>query len=191
MTIPTAGKVRIIGGQWRSRVLRFSASSELRPTPDRIRETLFNWLAFDITGAYCLDLFAGSGALGFEALSRGAAFVAMVEQSPPVVASLRENAQLLGAVDKVAIYSAAIPQWQLPPMPHKFDIVFLDPPFHHNWLPICWQWLEDQQCLAADALVYVEAERELSPPPIPADWCLIKSKMAGQVGYHLAHSHCQ
>lgn len=191
MTPPTAGRVRIIGGKWRSRVLRFPANPELRPTSDRIRETLFNWLGFGISGAYCLDLFAGSGALGFEALSRGAAFVAMVEQSPPAVAGLRENAQLLDAGDQVAIYTAAIPQWQLPTMPRKFDLVFLDPPFHHNWLPICWQWLEQQQCLAADALVYLEAESELSTPPIPAHWHLVKSKTAGQVGYHLASNGVQ
>ncbi len=179
------GQIRIIGGRWRSRKLHFPAIEGLRPTPDRVRETLFNWLAPIVNGARCLDLFAGSGALGFEALSRGAAHVAMIDQSKEVVAQLRKNAELLQA-DHIEFYCA-----QLPPFPsalqnYVFDIVFLDPPFHQNYIAKCVQWLEENpQCLAEEALIYIECESDLDPLPIPDHWQLLRTKKAGEVGYHL------
>lgn len=180
-----SGQLRIIGGQWRSRILRFPSVEGLRPTPDRVRETLFNWLADKIMGATCLDVFAGSGALGFEALSRGASWVTMIDQSAIVANQLRENVQLLDVTERVAIYCGRIPQFKLPVLPQPFDIVFLDPPFHHNWLPICCTWLEKLNCLAKNALIYIEAESQLPELPIPGHWEVLRSKKAGQVRYGL------
>src|SRR5690606_31741912 len=121
-------RIRIIGGDWRSRVLDFPDLPELRPTPDRVRETLFNWLQFDITGARCLDLFAGSGVLGFEALSRGAASVMAFETDTSAVRALRENASRLGARGYQLTPGSAL-EWLQHGTPQTFDIVFLDPPF--------------------------------------------------------------
>lgn len=178
-------RVRIIGGKWRSRILRFPASEGLRPTPDRVRETLFNWLSAYIYNARCLDLFAGSGALGFEALSRGAKSVLMVDKASQVITQLRENAKLLTATEQVEFYCGQAPSDRIPVADKQFDIIFLDPPFHQNLLPACCKWLEENNCLAPQALVYVEVERELDPLPIPAHWTILRSQKAGQVGYYL------
>ncbi|MDR2614084.1 MAG: 16S rRNA (guanine(966)-N(2))-methyltransferase RsmD, partial [Candidatus Accumulibacter sp.] len=128
--------VRIIGGAWRRRVLRFPEADGLRPTPDRVRETLFNWLEQDLSGLSCLDLFAGSGALGIEAASRGAASVMMVERSPKVVAALRANAERLGAAERVVITRADAVEFatlRAADAP-RFDMLFLDPPYGQGWL---------------------------------------------------------
>lgn len=178
------GTVRIIGGKWRSRKLKFPAIAGLRPTTDRVRETVFNWLAPDIMGARCLDLFAGSGALGFEALSRGASEVFFVDSSKAVVEYLKEQARIL-QTNEVDIYQLTLP-CPVPFHHQPFDIVFLDPPFHQSLIsPVC-QWLEEQDLLTNEALIYLEAEVELSPLPIPHNWALIRSKKAGQSAYHLA-----
>jgi 16S rRNA (guanine966-N2)-methyltransferase len=177
------GQVRIIGGEWRGRKLKVPAVAHLRPTPDRVRETLFNWLAPMIGGAHCLDAFAGSGALGFEALSRGAAQVVMVDESMVVVKTLQEQAAIL-KTQQASIYCARIPT-QLKKPETLFDIVFLDPPYQQDLLlPTCFH-LEEHSFLAKEAYIYLEAKVNLVENELPANWSLIKSKKAGQVAYHL------
>ena len=178
------GQVRIIGGEWRGRKLKVADVPNLRPTPDRVRETLFNWLAPVIAGAHCLDLFAGSGALGFEALSRGAKHVVMVDQSAAVVTLLQEELKLF-KTDKAEVYRASVPK-QLKSPQKKFDIVFLDPPYQENLIQPCSFFLEENAFLADGAYIYLEAKEMLTEKDIPANWKMLKSKKAGQVAYHLA-----
>ncbi|HSD36602.1 MAG TPA: 16S rRNA (guanine(966)-N(2))-methyltransferase RsmD [Rhodocyclaceae bacterium] len=174
-------RVRIVGGTHRSRLIEVPDAIGLRPTPDRVRETLFNWLGQDLTGLRCLDLFAGSGALGFEAASRGASEVTMLEFAPKVFAHLQKTQTLLGAnnvrlVRGDALKFIAVPQTHL----QRFDLVLLDPPYRQGWLeklaPHLPQWL------AQDAKLYVEAEIPLESY---AGLTVIKSGKAGQVHYHL------
>jgi 16S rRNA (guanine966-N2)-methyltransferase len=178
------GLVRIIAGKWRGRRLKVPDVKDLRPTPDRVRETLFNWLASMVPGAYCLDLFAGSGVLGFEALSRGAAHVVMVDQSAAVVALLKEEAKVLEA-ENIEIYRGNMPK-QLHPVTHPFDIVFLDPPYQENLLLPCCEYLEKHGYLASSAYIYLEAQQVIKDNELPKNWRIIKSGKAGQVFYHLA-----
>lgn len=179
------GQLRIIGGQWRGRKLRFNEVDSLRPTGDRIRETLFNWLAPVIAGASCLDLFAGSGALGLEALSRGAASVTMIERHPAAVSALQENCQLLQA-DGADILAADALNWLENTRPETpFDIVFLDPPFGAGLLNPCLKLLLRPGLLAAGAYIYIESDRMESPPDTPAELNMLKEKTAGQVCYRL------
>jgi 16S rRNA (guanine966-N2)-methyltransferase len=175
--------VRIIAGQWRHRRLSFPALPGLRPTPDRVRETLFNWLAPYLPGARCLDLFAGSGALGIEAASRGAATVVLVEQAPAAVAALRRNVDLLHIAQAQVVAADALVY--LAGQPAMFDIAFLDPPYASPMLQTCLDQLEARHSLAPGALIYIEAASEQTWS-LPADWTLLRSKRAGQVGYHLA-----
>lgn len=177
------GKVRIIGGKWRSRRLTVPEQG-VRPTPDGVKETLFNWLASALPGATCLDLFAGTGALGFEALSRGASHVDMIDSSREVVALLHEEAKILQA-DAASFYHLRLPDGlrQLPPK--RYDIVFIDAPFHQKLLLPCCRWLDDNQRLAEGALVYVEMEKEIAPLVLPPHWTLWREKKAGQVAYCL------
>ncbi len=177
------GEIRIIGGEWRGRKIKVPDVADLRPTPDRIRETLFNWLAPVIQGAYCLDPFAGSGALGFEALSRGAAHVVMVDQSPDVINILQAEAAMF-KTENAEIYRGSSPRDLKTPQ-KKFDIVFLDPPFQENLLlPTC-SFLAENHFLAESALIYLEAKTMLQESELPEHWKIIKSKKAGQVAYHL------
>jgi len=177
------GVIRIIGGEWRGRKLKVPSIPHLRPTPDRVRETLFNWLAPMIAGANCLDAFAGSGALGFEAISRGASQVVMVDESVVVVKLLREEAEMLKTT-KAEIYRASLPtQLKIPAKP--FDIVFLDPPYQANLLLPCCVFLEEQNFLADEAYIYLEAHEKMAESDLPANWQIMKSKRAGQVAYHL------
>lgn len=171
--------VRIIGGQWRRRVLRFPESEGLRPTPDRVRETLFNWLGQTLDGQYCLDLFAGSGALGFEAASRGAAKVVMVEMGGPVLAALNANAELINAKSVVEIKRADALQY-LTSTKAKFDLIFLDPPYYKGWMPRLEPLLP--KVLNEDAAVYVEAEHEIEAL---GDWRTVRHGKAGEVHFHL------
>lgn len=177
------GQIRIIGGEWRGRKIKVPNIPDLRPTPDRVRETLFNWLSTTIPGAYCLDAFAGSGALGFEALSRGAKHVVMVDASPEVISLLKEEL-LIFKSDRADIYRANIPQ-QLKIPEQKFDIVFLDPPFSQNILLPCCFYLEEHGFLADEAYIYLETGKTLEEHVLPAHWKIVKSKKAGQVAYHL------
>jgi len=176
-------QLRIIAGSWRGRKLRFAPVPGLRPTPNRVRETLFNWLQPVIHGARCLDLYAGSGALGIEAASRGAAAVVLVDRDPQVVRVLREQLQLLDA-GQVQVLQADVGSW-LSGTPEPFDIVFLDPPFRAGLLPAAIGQLEAGGWLAPEAWIYLEAEQGLVPD-LPDNWELYRSKRAGQVGYHLA-----
>ncbi|MCE5181249.1 MAG: 16S rRNA (guanine(966)-N(2))-methyltransferase RsmD [Betaproteobacteria bacterium] len=171
-------KVRIIGGEWRGRMIDFSSEEGLRPTPDRVRETLFNWLGQTLDGMVCLDLFAGSGAMGFEALSRGARRVTMVEQNPKVLFHLRENAARLKA-DKLDVVAADALEF-LRRQNGNFDIIFLDPPFHRGILPLLLPLLSER--LAPDGHVYVETEHALEPGE---GWEVWRSGRAGKVHYCL------
>ena len=209
-------KVRIIAGEWRGRLIHFPQAEGLRPTPDRVRETLFNWLGQTLDGKTCLDLFAGSGALGFEALSRGARRVLMVEQNPQVLKALQENARKLGVnghgknavtEDKTchtrSPYLNPLPQAgeeanvegagfnrldlvagdglkTLTRVGNSFDVIFLDPPFHHGILPLLLPLLPDR--LAPDGLVYAETEQAFEPGE---GWEVWRSGRAGNVFYCL------
>jgi 16S rRNA (guanine966-N2)-methyltransferase len=171
-------RVRIIGGQWRSRVIRFPPAAQLRPTPDRVRETLFNWLGQRLDGLACLDLFAGSGALGFEALSRGAVRVVMVESDRSVAAALRESANLLDAKGAEIVPGEAISF--LDRGADRFDVVFLDPPFASDLAARAMQRLPSR--LNPGARVYVEGAQALEPAP---PWRALREDRAGAVRYGL------
>lgn len=177
-------QVRIVAGRWRGRKINFPNVPNIRPTPDRVRETLFNWLAPYIVGANCLDAFAGSGALGFEALSRGAKSVTLIDQSAEVVSALKENAAILKA-ENIGIIQGRFPEILSVLKSQQFDIIFLDPPFKQNLIASSAQALIENNLLAKDALIYIEAEKELTTLPIPESWQILRSKIAGQVGYHL------
>jgi 16S rRNA (guanine966-N2)-methyltransferase len=181
---PYPGFIRIIGGRWRSRKLPVPEAVGLRPTPDRVRETLFNWLTPYLPGARCVDLFAGTGALCLEALSRGAGAVVMVEQSAAVAQGLRRNLATLGAQNAEVVCADALAF--LAGAPRVFDIVFLDPPFKSDLIARCAALLEPRGWVRAGSLVYVEAPRHLDALPVPPGWELLRSKRAGEVGYHLA-----
>jgi len=176
--------VRIIAGQWRGRRLQVLEGEGLRPTPDRVRETLFNWLAPTIAHARCLDVFSGSGALGFEALSRGAAYVEMVDQSAAVVGLLQQELLRFGA-SNACVYQAKAPL-QLHQVEKPFDIVFLDPPYQSDLLFTCCQYLETHGFLASQSHIYLEANQIIKDNDLPSNWQLIKKQHAGQVYYHLA-----
>lgn len=171
------GHVRIIGGRWRSRLVEFPGREDLRPTPDRVRETLFNWLGQDLEGLACVDLFAGSGALGFEAASRGAARVVMVERDPASVRALQENRARLGG-DAVEIVRADALAW-LDGEGGRFDVVFADPPFRQNLLPAVLARMPRR--LAEGGRVYAEADHAVEEP----GWRVLKYARAGQVHYQL------
>jgi len=178
--------LRIIGGDWRSRKLPFAAIEGLRPTPDRVRETLFNWIQFDVAGARSLDLFCGSGALGLEALSRGAASATFVDQATEVIRQLRENFSTLKCSNAEAVQGSAV-SWleQIAPGAKPYDIVFMDPPFRKGLVEPCCQLLEQKQLLADNALIYVEQESDGPLSAVPANWELQRQKQAGQVSYRL------
>lgn len=179
--------VRIIGGEWRGRKLDFPTIEGLRPTPDRVRETLFNWLQTSIPGARCLDLFSGSGALGLEALSRGAASVTFVDQAPEVISQLRSNLNTL-KVQNAELIGSSVPSWLEQRATNeevRYDLVFMDPPFRKGLTaPVC-ALLEQHQMLADEALIYVETEVELQLEALPNNWQLYREKRAGQVAYRL------
>ncbi|WP_424418547.1 16S rRNA (guanine(966)-N(2))-methyltransferase RsmD [Oceanisphaera sp.] len=178
-----SGQIRLIGGQWRGRKLPVLDSEGLRPTTDRIKETLFNWLMFDIHHCRCLDLFAGSGSLGFEALSRGADEVILVEKDATVAQQLQRNLASLPAAQGQIINTDAIGFLQSPAT--AFDLVFLDPPFHRELLPNVCQLLEHNGWLNVDAKIYIEREQASESLLLPSNWRLLKDKRAGQVNYQL------
>ncbi len=184
----SSNSLRIIGGEWRGRRLAFPDLDGLRPTPDRVRETLFNWLQPVIPGARCLDAFAGSGALGLEALSRGAAQVTLLDSAPKVIAQLRENLALLKCAH-AELHCASALNYLDRPAHQTYHIVFLDPPYRKGLLAPACQLLEDHGWLTEGALIYLEAEPELSPLPVPANWEIVRNKQAGQVSYYLAQRH--
>ncbi len=182
---PNRQSVRIIGGDWRGRRLHFPALPGLRPTPDRVRETLYNWLQFAIPGARCLDLFAGSGALGFEALSRGAAEAVFVESSQEAADAIREQLERFGAGTRGRVFTAdAAAYLRAPAQP--FDLAFLDPPFGRGALGEVVPLIGAAGLVKVGGFAYLESERDSGPPALPEYWELVKSKFAGEVGYHLA-----
>lgn len=172
---------RIIGGAWRSRRLRFPPLPGIRPSPDRVRETLFNWLRDRIEGARCLDLFAGSGALGLEALSRGAAQVTFVDREPAVAQAIRGHLELLKSRGGEVVQSDAF-AW-LAGVPQPYELVFLDPPFAADLVTEACARLA-QGWLKPGAWVYVEHAAE-HIPAFPAGWQVLKESRAGRVGFRL------
>jgi 16S rRNA (guanine966-N2)-methyltransferase len=175
-------RLRIVGGRWRGTRIDFPPLEAIRPSPDRVRETLFNWLQTRIVGARCLDLFAGSGALGIEALSRGAAEVTFVDREPQVGRHITQTLQRLSATGgTVQVEDAAR---FLGRTPRPFDLIFLDPPFASTLLQAAFDKLP-QGWLADDAYIYVECPADVPLPALPVGWTVYRSKQAGQVGYHL------
>ncbi len=178
MAKPKSNRVRIIGGAWRSRLLPFPDVAGLRPTPDRVRETVFNWMGQFMDGKICLDLFAGSGAMGFEALSRGAARVVMVEQDSRAVRALRDNIQLLGANQCELVAGDAL-RWLGEDLA-IYDAIFVDPPYAERLLPSILPELSRR--LKPGGVVYVESD---SPQEFGAEWEVWKNDKAGQVLFYL------
>ncbi|ELY4374702.1 16S rRNA (guanine(966)-N(2))-methyltransferase [Cronobacter sakazakii] len=178
-----SGQIRIIGGQWRGRKLPVPDSPGLRPTTDRVRETLFNWLAPYLVGARCLDCFAGSGALGLEALSRYAADATLLEMERGVAQQLHKNLATLKSSAAKVVNTNTLNFLNQNGEPH--DIVFVDPPFRKGLLEETLNLLETRGWLAPQALIYVESEVENGLPPVPASWQLHREKVAGQVAYRL------
>jgi 16S rRNA (guanine966-N2)-methyltransferase len=175
--------LRIIGGSWRGRKLRFPRASDIRPTPDRVRETLFNWLDGRVAGARCLDLFAGSGALGLEALSRGAAQVTFVEHDAAAARELRARLADWDAQGGRVVHGDALRF--LAGAAQPFDLAFLDPPFAAQLLGAAAARLEERGWLAPGAHIYVECAARDGLPPLPPRWAALRAKQAGEVGYHL------
>jgi len=208
------GSVRIIGGSWRGRRVRFPDSPGLRPTPDRVRETLFNWLQHSIAGTRCLDLFAGSGVLGLEALSRGAREVVFVEQAFAPAQMLAEELKRFhggapgSSSGRVVQMSAgrflaapaepsggpsggAVGSPTGGPSGSPFDIIFLDPPFGLDAVPEYARLIDAGGWVASGGWIYLESACSAGPPAIPSRWRLVKSKSAGEVGYHLARANVE
>ncbi|EGA69872.1 hypothetical protein VISI1226_14367 [Vibrio sinaloensis DSM 21326] len=180
---PSTGFVRIISGLWRGRKLPVHDAEGLRPTTDRVKETLFNWIAQDVPRAKCLDLFAGSGGLGFESASRQAEMVTMIELNPQAFKQLQSNVAALKADNITLVNTDALSYLKQPASPHH--VVFIDPPFRQGLLAETIDLLETNGWLAPDALVYIETEKELQLEGIPAHWHLHREKTAGQVCYRL------
>lgn len=198
-----AGSYRIIGGQWRSRRVNFPVIEGLRPTTDRVRETLFNWLSFFVDGASVLDVFSGSGALGFEALSRGASSLVAVEKNAQAAEALKQNLALLqGAPESSShtyvqhtdalLYLAEIKHESDKSLSRTaeqeratFDLIFIDPPFRKGLLEETFSLLDGHPAIQDGALIYVEFEKEMTALDIPKNWKLLKDKTAGQVSYRL------
>jgi 16S rRNA (guanine966-N2)-methyltransferase len=177
-------RLRIIGGQWRGRKLSFTPAEGLRPTGDRIRETVFNWLGADIPGARCADLFAGSGALGLEALSRGADYCDFVDRSRSVVSQIEQHLETLEAHDSSRCHTLPAVHF-LQGHREAFDIVFIDPPFNQHLVsPICMA-LERAQLLSRSALIYIETGAKEAAPTVPANWHPHREKISGGVAYRL------
>lgn len=178
-----SNQVRIIGGEWRSRQIVFDDAPGLRPTPSRVRETLFNWLQADILNSRCLDLYAGSGALGVEAASRGAKQVVQVENNPASCQKLRENITKLAAT-QIKVMQQDVSHFLNGPA-QPFDLVFLDPPFGLDLIGRTCQLLDTKGWLVNYAKIYLECERNRPLGDLPADWRLLKAKTAGEVSYNL------
>lgn len=177
-----AQTLRIIGGRYRGKHLRFKSAEALRPTSNRIRETLFNWLQPVITGSRCLDMFAGSGLLGIEAASRGAGEVVFIEKHHATIKQLRRNISELKLPNTQLIAADAFDS--LTTM-KPFDIVFVDPPFHMGLLMQACEQLHAHQLLKPAGRVYLESEQATSPEELPTGWDMTHSKRAGKVFYHL------
>lgn len=180
------GELRIIGGDWRSRVLRFPDEGGVRPTPARTRETLFNWLQFRVPGSRCLDLFSGSGVLGLEALSRGARQVTFVDHTPALARSLRDNLRKLGS-ENGQVECADVQAFLENKPQQSYDILFMDAPFRQGWLELLLPLIDQNGWVGAGTRVYLEYESDRSAPSVPARWHLHRQKQAGQVTSALYH----
>ena len=180
----TSSQIRIIGGEWRSRKLTVPDAPGLRPTPDRVRETLFNWLASYIGGARVLDAFTGSGALFLEALSRGASSGIALDLNTEAINNLRRNLELLDC-DSAEVLRADALQYLSNTAERGFDIVLLDPPFHQDLLLTACQLLESNNWLNERAWIYTESEQAPSSLGVPNTWRLHREKHTGQVYYAL------
>ena len=186
------GQCRIIAGKWRGRIIRFDDAEGLRPTTDRIRETVFNWLQPYLPKSRCLDCFAGSGVLGFEALSRGADQVVFIEQNKTTLENLKTNSQMLDAADAVFLHADTLAWLQRKQeeiqldksTDQTFDLIFLDPPFHSELLEKSSSLLDNSGCLAEDAIIYVEHAVD-DNVVLPENWSCLKEKRSGQVAYKL------
>ena len=190
--------MRIIAGGWRGRRVNFPDLPGLRPTPDRVRETLFNWLQNEIAGTRCLDLFAGSGALGLEALSRGAAAVVFVEQAQAAARSLGGELERLRGAAKARVVEMGASRFLRTtgpdhdnPFGAPFDGVFMDPPFGEDALATYIPLVDGGDWVKIGGWVYLETEKAAGVPGLPAHWELLKTKFAGEVGYHLVRVHAR
>lgn len=181
-----AGVIRIIGGDWRGRKLPVLDQNGLRPTSDRVRETLFNWLQFEIAGKRCLDVFAGTGALGFEAKSRGAREVLMLEKSEQVARQLTQNSELLKA-QAIKIQTADSLQYLAHNTEQGFDVVFIDPPFNLNLVQPTLDALFDKGWINHQAWLYIEQEKKLDWPTLPSGWQIYREKTTSQTRFALWH----
>jgi 16S rRNA (guanine966-N2)-methyltransferase len=178
------GDVRVISGKWRGRKLPVYHAEGLRPTPDRVKETLFNWLMQHVDGATVLDCFAGSGSLAIEALSRHALFASLIERDRKLAAHLSQNLNRLNCANAEVINQDCL-QFVAKTATKHYDIVFIDPPFHKDLAMSCCQALETNGWLTANSFIYLEVEQELSVNFIPSNWLLIKHQQAGQLAYRL------
>lgn len=176
-----AGEVRVIAGLWRGRKLPVLNAEGLRPTTDRVKETLFNWLMMDIAGSRCLDCFAGSGSLGIEALSRQAQAVVFLEKFADAANQLKKNLVSLKAENGKVIQTDTLQFLAQKNSEMPFDLVFVDPPFHQGFVPQVLTALEQNGWLAENALIYVETEKNHSLLVLPEHWQVVKEKTAGQV----------
>ena len=179
-----AGQLRIIAGEWRSRKLPVAEVTGLRPTSDRVRETVFNWLSMITPGARVLDVFSGTGALSFEALSRGATSATILEKSPVAAKMLKSNLSLL-KTSKAQVVEADSLSWLTRKADAPYDLIFLDPPFRMNLLQPTCELLEENGYLHENSYIYIEAENELDPMPVPDNWQQEKVKTAGQLTFSL------
>lgn len=180
-----SNRLRIIAGDWRGRVLSFPDVEGLRPTGDRMREMVFNWLQFDVPRAHCLDLFAGSGALGFEAASRGARSVTLFEIAPKAIKTLQANVQQLAAEDRMTIMAESAVTWlaahPAEQSPTRYDLVFIDPPFEAKLHQQVCELLNQSGVLAPEAKLYLEQPMHEEAYTLPENWVLLKSKKMGDV----------
>lgn len=183
-TVQDTGELRLIGGDWRSRRLTFPAVGGVRPTPSRVRETLFNWLMPVVPGARCLDLFAGSGVLGLEALSRGARGAVFVDHTRALCDALKSNLALLKS-DTGRVFCQDVAGFLSQTADSPFDLVLMDPPFRENWLDRLIPLIADNGWVADGSWVYIEHESERSQVVVPSNWSLHREKVAGQVCYRL------
>ncbi|MCO6524058.1 MAG: 16S rRNA (guanine(966)-N(2))-methyltransferase RsmD [Candidatus Schmidhempelia sp.] len=182
--ISTHGEIRIISGQWRGRKLPVLNLTGLRPTTDRVKETVFNWLAPYLYDSYCLDCYAGSGSLAFEAISRGAKHATLLEKDKAAVNQLLANKQKLNSQALDIIHNDTL-LWLANLSKQSFDIVFIDPPFGRQLVNQTINLLEQSKCLANTAWIYIETEVSHSEPHVPLYWQLHRQKQAGQVCYRL------
>lgn len=180
-----SGSIRIISGQWRGRKLPVLSMQGLRPTTDRTKETLFNWLMPYLHQADCLDVFAGSGSLGVEALSRYAASCCFMEKDTATARQIEQNLMTLAISAQQAKVICGDSLTELAKLQGQFDLVFLDPPFHRNLLPQSIALLHQQQLVKPDGLVYLEVESQHPPLVLPENWRNLKQKQTSQVSYSL------